>query len=154
MPNASWLNKQPFVVLVTRDFYDGPVGGLLRCRDADEFYRFTMLDWDLGQKVRVFGLSHVPPELAADCLAAESVGQSDLHGNGHDHNTCSDAVNARLEHCVLITFLVAWHRDTCSVVAVRDVAELALTVPSTSFWETTERTMDWFGFLQLPRKAD
>jgi hypothetical protein len=49
--------KSPITQILALGFYDGPTNGLLRCGEDGRVYRFDLLDDDLEQDIRIFGLA-------------------------------------------------------------------------------------------------
>lgn len=52
--------EDTFAQMVVLDYYDGPVGGLLKCRYCNTGYHFYLLDWDNTHAVRIFALAPTP----------------------------------------------------------------------------------------------
>lgn len=49
----------PFSPMIVLDYYDGPVGGFLKCRTCGAAYHFHMLDWDAARLTRIFALTPI-----------------------------------------------------------------------------------------------
>ncbi|MBI1831833.1 MAG: hypothetical protein HYR84_10325 [Planctomycetes bacterium] len=51
------LSDDPFSQMIVLDYYDGPAGGLLKCRDCSAEYYFYLLDCDSMNTLRIFALA-------------------------------------------------------------------------------------------------
>lgn len=59
----------PFGEVIAVEFYDGPVSGVLRCRNCGSVLQFKWLAWDARQDKRVFALARMPGQVWAEIIA-------------------------------------------------------------------------------------
>jgi hypothetical protein len=50
------IKKLSLKIIVT-DYYDGPTAGLFKCEPCGRVYKFSMVDWDDKQEVRIHALT-------------------------------------------------------------------------------------------------
>jgi hypothetical protein len=53
----------PFAEIISIEFYDGPVSGVLRCSTCRSVLRYKLLGWDERQEKRVFALAKMPEQV-------------------------------------------------------------------------------------------
>jgi hypothetical protein len=150
--------EDPLAQMVVLDYYDGPVGGLLKCKVCGSEYHFYLLDWDEMHAVRIFALAPLPkssferifglfeatPDRRVWCPPWPTDERtSELYESGIQ-NIIGRAASA--------TVVIAWDNRADKTLAMRGVD--APPAGNLSVWfdrQPGSDPFDWFGYLRLAK---
>jgi hypothetical protein len=155
--------KSPFSKMIALGFYDGPTSGIVECESCFAAYKFTMIDWDNRQEIRVFSLASLPAQ-----SLEEVVGILSPYELPHwpmwvprwqfPSDDIKADLNRRIEEILAkaepVHTIVAWSRYGETLVAAKSVDEGELT--HIQDWFSTEHQKterDWFSFLGLQKST-
>ena len=137
--------KESALSIIILDYYDGPTAGLMKCELCNRVYKFTMVDWDDRQEVRIHALAPISPDAYERIEKMKSEHDPKWWPAGPE----IDEIVATAEDPSMVAAFSRWG-DT--VLAMRDLAESDLSYVRDWFSvENPASGRDWFSFLGLAR---
>lgn len=150
------VSDDPFSQLIVLDYYDGPAGGLLKCRDCRAAYYFYLLEWDKMHSVRIFALAPMPAS-SFDEISRLFNATPDQHVWTPPWPTEQELLESYdvqiqgiTERAGTPTLVIAWSIEAEKTLAMRGVDSAA--APHLTPWfdrQPRPIVFDWFGYLRL-----
>lgn len=147
--------------MVVLDFYDGPAGGLVKCKVCGTEHHFYMLDWDDAHVLRIFALAPVP-DGSLQRLFELFQAKPDRHVwippvfSRASEETLSDlyerGIQDIIDQAATPTVVIAWSTRAEKTLAMRGLDAAALSHLSPWFdRQTLPVAFDWFGYLRVAK---
>lgn len=147
--------------MIVLDYYDGPIGGFLRCPACGKEYHFLTLDWNGEQAIRIIALAEVPANTFEQlaCFFGESPNRKKWipkllsRASEQDLDRIEPFVAGLAALAAAPSIVLAWNVYTTEIVATRRVAPDV--VPSIiPIFERGGSRFDWFAYLGLTRSGE
>ena len=140
--------KKSALSIIMLDYYDGPTAGLMKCQICNRVYRFTMVDWDDHQEIRIHALAAISPDAYERIERVNAEHEPKWWPAGPE----IDEILATADNPSMVAAFSRWC-DT--VFAIRDLTESDLSyVQEWLSLEDLASARDWFSFLGLPREPN
>lgn len=142
--------------MIVLDYYDGPAGGLLKCRDCKAEYYFFLLDWDRTHTIRIFALAPMPPSSFEDIFRLfkatpdQDVWIPPWPSEDHLLELFDRDIQGVTGRAGTPTVVIAWSVKDEKTLAMRGVDSAA--APHLFPWFELQPhpvAFDWFGYLRL-----
>jgi hypothetical protein len=148
---------------VVLNFYDGPTSGVMRCRSCSAAYRFTMIDWDDNQDVRIHAFAPLPSnsfQQVVDLLSKYEAPKWPMWFTLRQYtsNRLYDLVEKQLDEILetagAATMVLALSQWGERILAARRLAESDLkNIQDLSSLEDPKAAYDWFSFIGMVRRV-
>lgn len=146
--------------MIVLDYYDGPAGGLLKCRDCSAEYYFYLLDWDKMHTVRIFALAPMP-QFSFDEIFRLFKATPDQHvwippwPSAEDLSELYDRhIQGVTDRAGTPTVIIAWSIRAEKTLAMRGVDSAAVSHLSGWFDRQPQPVVfDWFGYLRVTKSC-
>lgn len=152
-------------LMIALDFYDGPVSGVMRDLGTNRAWKFTMIDWDDRQEVRVFATAPLPEEAfkrIADTLSEYESPKSPFWFPlfNYPNDEIKHAVERKIDEAIAsatgVTHVIATSRWGDTILAERSIErdDLAKIQPcdSTSGFDSAGGWLELFGLERSPKE--
>lgn len=139
--------------MITYDWYDGPIGGILIDPRCGRSFKFYLLDWDSEHRVRLFALQEVSPAVVDSLfrLTSESPSWPVWYPKMLIHPTreASEWVGSVKQHCIRpyrVDSILVWDSSNDLALGSRELTEeeQAEMMPWFEAVELRGRAIDWF----------
>lgn len=150
--------------IVVLNYYDGPTSGVIQCDSCLATYKFTMIDWDDYQNVRVHAFAPLPSESfrrIVDLLSKYEPPKWPIwyplrpYASDQLYDSVEKQIHESLELAEPATLAVALSQWGEKVLAVRNLSESDMNDVKDWFsLEDPKAARDWFDFMGLVRKID
>src|SRR6266404_64464 len=150
--------------MIAFDFYDGPVSGVMNDLDTNRAWRFTMIDWDDRQEVRVFAMAPLPKDAfqkIVDALSQYEPPKSPFWFPLFNYSDLEikHAVERKIDEAIAsaagVTHIIVTSRWGDTILAERSVEKDNLpsiqACDSTTGFDSTGGWLELFGFERSPR---
>ena len=141
-------NPKSALSIIMLDYYDGPTAGLMKCELCNGVYKFTMVDWNDHQEMRIHALASISPD------AYERIEKLKLE---HEPKwwPAGPEIDEILATAEEPSIVAAFSRTGDQVFAMRKLTEGDLSyVLEWLSLEDPASARDWFSFLGLPREPN
>ena len=151
--------------MIAFGFYDGPVSGVLYDLGTSLAWRFTMIDWDDRQEVRVFAMAPLPDDAfkeIVDALSQYEPPKSPFWFPlfNYSDNEIKHAVERKIDEAIAraagVNHIIVTSRWGDTILAERSVKKDALpsiqACDSTTGFDSTGGWLELFGFERSPRE--
>jgi hypothetical protein len=152
------VSDDPFSEMIVLDYYDGPAGGLLKCRACSAGYYFYLLDWDEMHTVRIFALAPMPPSAFEEIFRLfkatpdQRVWIPPWPSEEHLSELYDSHIQAVTDRAGTATVVIAWSIRAEKTLAMRGVDPAAVSHLSPWFdRQPYPVVFDWFGYLRLAK---
>jgi hypothetical protein len=147
--------------MVASDWYDGPTGGILIDSRSGRVFRFHLLDWDSGHRIRLFALQEVSPSVVDRLLALTPENPTwpvwypkILIRPTEEALEWAESVNRSRIRPGHVDSILVWDSTDDRALGMRGVERehQAGTVPWFDAVESPGGVLDWFELLSVPRQ--
>ncbi len=152
------VSDDPFSQMIVLDFYDGPAGGLLKCKYCCGEYYFYLLDWDEMHAVRIFALAPMPQSSFGEVFRLfkatpdERVWIPPWPSEEHLSELYDSHLQGVTDRAATPTVVIAWSIRAEKTLAMRAVDSAAMAHLSPWFDRQPHPVVfDWFGYLRVVR---
>jgi hypothetical protein len=152
------VSDDPFSQMVVLDYYDGPAGGLLKCRGCGEAYYFYLLDWDEMHAIRIFALAPMPQSSFEEIFRLfkaspdERVWIPPWPSEEHLSELYDSRIKCITDQAAAPTAVIAWSIRAEKTLAIRGVDSPAVLHLSPWFDRQPHPVVfDWFGYLRIAK---
>jgi hypothetical protein len=150
--------------MIITDYYNGAIGGFVRCPVCSAVYHFVTLDWSESHLNRVIALSLLPADsmtrivsfFSEEPAAGKWIPQRMQRASDEDLDQINAFLSDMTQRAEPPSILLVWNIKTDEVLAARNVGCIA-PEDSVSMFDfdapAGRKDHDWFAELDVPRQS-